>query len=115
MNVYDSANALANELRQCDEVREYARLKEVAEADETNRRLLAEFRKMHMKMQLQAASGGQADAEEMQRFQQIASLLYMNNDVQAYMLAEMRLQKLMADIFKSVTDACGMDMGIPGE
>ena len=51
----------------------------------------------------------------MQRFQQIASLLYMNNDVQAYMLAEMRLQKLMADIFKSVTDACGMDMGIPGE
>ena len=46
MNVYDNANALANELRQCDEVREYARLKEVAEADETNRRLLAEFRKM---------------------------------------------------------------------
>ena len=62
MNVYDNANALANELRQCDEVREYARLKEVAEADETNRRLLAEFRKMQMKMQLQAASGGQASS-----------------------------------------------------
>lgn len=115
MNVYDSANALANDLRQCDEVREYARLKEIAEADETNRRLLAEFRRLQMRIQLQAASGASADSEEMQRFQQIASLLYMNNDVQAYLLAEMRLQKLMADIFKSITDACGMDMGVPGE
>lgn len=115
MNVYDSANALANDLRQCDEVREYARLKEIAEADETNRRLLAEFRRLQMKIQLQAASGASADSEEMQRFQQIASLLYMNNDVQAYLLAEMRLQKLMADIFKTITDACGMDMGVPGE
>ena len=39
----------------------------------------------------------------------------MNNDVQAYMLAEVRLQKLMADLFKTITDACGMDIGIPGE
>lgn len=115
MNVYDSANALANDLRQCDEVREYARLKEIAEADETNRRLLAEFRRLQMRIQLQTASGSAADSEEMQRFQQIASLLYMNNDVQTYLLAEMRLQKLMADIFKAVTDACGMDMGVPGE
>ena len=102
MNIYDSANALANELRQCEEVREYARLKEAAEADETNRKLIEESRRQH-------------DPEEMQRFQQIMSLLYMNNDVQAYMLAEVRLQKLMADLFKTITDACGMDIGIPGE
>lgn len=115
MNIYDSANALANELRQCEEVREYARLKEIAEADETNRRLIEESRKLQVKLQLQAAGGGQPDPDDMQRFQQIMSLLYMNNDVQAYMLAEVRLQKMMADLFKIITDACGMDMGIPGE
>ena len=115
MNIYDSANALANELRQCEEVREYARLKEAAEADETNRKLIEERRRLQVKLQLQTAGGGQPDPEEMQRFQQIMSLLYMNNDVQAYMLAEVRLQKLMADLFKTITDACGMDIGIPGE
>ena len=115
MNIYDSANALANELRRCEEVREYARLKEAAEADETNRKLIEESRRLQVKLQLQTAGGGQPDPEEMQRFQQIMSLLYMNNDVQAYMLAEVRLQKLMADLFKTITDACGMDIGIPGE
>ena len=115
MNIYDSANALANEIRQCGEVREYARLKEIAEADETNRKLIEESRKLQVKLQMQSAGGGQPNSDDMQRFQQIMSLLYMNDDVQAYMLAEIRLQKMMADLFKTIIDACGMDMNIPGE
>lgn len=115
MNVYDSANALANEIRRCEEVRDYARLKDLAEGDETNRALLGEYRRLQMKLQLTAAGGQQPDADDMQRFQQIASLLYMNNDVQAYMMAELRLQKLLADVFKIISDASGMKMDLPSE
>lgn len=113
MNVYDSANALANEIRRSDEVCEYRRLKEIAEGDETNRALLAEYRRLQIKLQLQAAGGGAAQSEEMQRFQQIASLLYMNGDVQAYLMAEMRLQKMLADVFKTISEASGMSIDLP--
>ena len=113
MNVYDGAHALAETIRQSEEAQDYARLKEIAEGDETNRALLSEYRRLQMKLQLQAASGLQSQAEEVQRFQQIASLLYMNSDVQAYMMAELRLQKMLADIFKILTDASGMNMDLP--
>jgi cell fate (sporulation/competence/biofilm development) regulator YlbF (YheA/YmcA/DUF963 family) len=49
----------------------------------------------------------------MQRFQQISSLLYMNSDVQAYLLAEIQLQKTMADVIKILTDAAGIQFDFP--
>ena len=50
----------------------------------------------------------------MQRFQGITSLLFTNPTVSKYMLAEMRLQQALADIFKIVTEAANIDMGLPG-
>lgn len=114
MNVYDRANELAGALRQSEEATEYRRLKELAEADETNRALLGEYRKLQVALQMQAMGGPKTDDDAMQRFSQISSLLYMNSDVQAYLMAEMRLQKLMADIFKVVAEAGGLNMDMLG-
>ena len=110
MNVYDSANALARVIRESEEATECKRLRGLAEADETNRALLAEYKRLQTQLQLAAMGGAQADPDEMQRFSQIASLLYMNGDVQAYLMAEMRLQRMMADVFKMISDAGGINM-----
>ena len=59
-------------------------------------------------------AAGQMPDEEMKRFQQLASLLYMNPDVQAYLLAEMQMQKTLADVFKILTDAAGLSLELPG-
>ncbi len=56
---------------------------------------------------------GNVPEEEMQKFQQISSLLYMNADVQAYLLAEMKLQKMLADVIKLLTDAAGVHFDLP--
>lgn len=53
-------------------------------------------------------AAGEMPSEDMQRFQQLASLLYMNSDVQAYLMAEMQMQKTLADIFKILTEAAGI-------
>ena len=50
----------------------------------------------------------------MQRFQGITSLLFANPTVSKYMLAEMRLQQALADIFKIITEAANIDMELPG-
>ena len=58
-------------------------------------------------------AAGEMPSEDMQRFQQLASLLYMNSDVQAYLMAEMQMQKTLADIFKILTEAAGIRFDVP--
>lgn len=114
MTVYDGAHALARAIRESEEARECKRLKDLAEADETNRALLGEYKRLQTALQLQAMGGSQVPPEDMQRFSQIGSLLYLNSDVQAYLMAEMRVQKLMADVFKIISEAGGLNMDMLG-
>jgi cell fate (sporulation/competence/biofilm development) regulator YlbF (YheA/YmcA/DUF963 family) len=37
----------------------------------------------------------------------------MNSDVQAYLMAELQMQKTLADVFKILTDASGVHLEIP--
>ena len=74
------------------------------------------WQRIRLQIQLQMSmvgAAGQMPNEEMQRFQQLASLLYMNSDVQAYLLCEMQMQKTLADIFKILTEAAGVTFDLP--
>ena len=50
MNPYDQAHALARALKESEEYREYARLKDVAYEDATNKALLDEYNKLQFRM-----------------------------------------------------------------
>ncbi len=113
MDIYDSAHVLAKEIRESELCREYARLQEEVMADETNRALLKEYKRLQMVLQMQTVSGGQPSSEDTMRFSQLSSLLFMNADVQAYLLAEMQLQKTLADVIKLITDAAGIRLDLP--
>ena len=109
MNIYDTAHKLAEEIKKSDECVQLAELRERAYADETNRLLLEEYKRLQVQLQMSmVGAAGEMPSEDMQRFQQLASLLYMNSDVQAYLMAEMQLQKTLADIFKILTEAAGI-------
>ena len=110
VNVYDTANLLASQLKQTEEYTEYFRLKEIAYEDETNKALLDELKRMQFKMQAKAASGEKPDAEEMQKLMRISSLLQLNQDASAYLIAEFRFQKLIADIYKIIGNVAGIDI-----
>ena len=58
-------------------------------------------------------SGRPADAEDQQRFSGITTLLFSKPEVSQYLLAEMRLQQAMADIFKILTEAADIDLALP--
>ena len=111
---YSAAHRLANELRQSEEYMTYHRLKEDVMADDTQAALIREYKKLQIQLQMAAMSGQQANSEDMQRFSGISSLLFSKPEVSQYLLAEMRLQQAMADIFKILTDAAGLDMELPG-
>ena len=111
---YSSTYKLAQDIRDSEEYRTYHELKESVTADETTAALIAEYRKLQITLQMSAVSGQSADAEEMQRFSGISTLLFSKQEVSQFLMAEMRLQQAMADIFKIVTEAADVEMSIPG-
>lgn len=114
MNIYDTAHRLASEIRMSDECVRLRELRDRAYADNTNRVLLDEYKRLQVKLQMSmVGAAGQMPSEDMQRFQQLASLLYMNSDVQAYLMAEMQMQKTLADVFKVLTEAAGVKLDLP--
>ena len=110
MNPYDQAHALARALKESEEYREYARLKEVAYDDGTNKALLDEYKRLQFRMQAKLASGETMPEEDFQRLQQIGALLQFNNDVSQYLLAEFRFQRMLSDIFKILADVAGVNL-----
>lgn len=114
MNIYDTAHNLAAEIARSEESVRLKALRERAMSDDTNRVLLEEYKRLQVRLQMSmAGAAGQMPSEDMQRFQQLAALLYMNSDVQAYLMAEMQMQKTLADIFKILTEAAGITLDLP--
>ena len=114
MNIYDTAPRLASEIRMSDECVRLRELRERAYSDNTNRVLLDEYKRLQIQLQMSmVGAAGEMPSEDMQRFQQLASLLYMNSDVQAYLMAEMQMQKTLADVFKILTEAAGVSFDLP--
>lgn len=110
MQVYDEANNLARAIRECDECRAYRQMKEEIEGDETSRALMKEYKKLQMQLQLAAMTGAETSDSDAQRFQQIGGLLFTNPQTSQFLLSEMRLQQMMADVYKMLSDAAGLDM-----
>ncbi|MCR5296305.1 MAG: YlbF family regulator [Clostridiales bacterium] len=111
---YSSTYRLAQDIRDSEEYRTYHELKESVMADETTAALIKEYRKLQMTIQMSVMGGAQASAEDTQRFSGITTLLFSKPEVSNFLLAEMRLQQALADIFKIVTEAADVDMTIPG-
>jgi cell fate (sporulation/competence/biofilm development) regulator YlbF (YheA/YmcA/DUF963 family) len=57
MNIYDTANRLAEEFRNSDECVRLRELREKAYSDETNRLLLDEYKRLQMRLQMTMTSG----------------------------------------------------------
>ena len=111
---YSAAYKVAQEIRDSEEYRTYHDLKDSVMGDETTAALIREYRKLQVTLQMSAMSGQSADAEDVQRFSGISALLFAKPEVSQYLLAEMRLQQALADIFKIVTEAAEIEIGIPG-
>lgn len=116
MNVYDQAHALANAMKQSDEYKEYAKLRDIAYEDSTNKELLDAYKRLQYKTQARMAGGERVDEDDLKKLQQIASLLQFNPDASAYLMAEFRFQHMLADIYKILADVAGinLDMLSPG-
>ena len=113
MDVKEAAKVLGAAIEESPEYKEYARLKEEIDADSGIKGLISEYRKMQTGLQMRMLSGQNMDPEETQRFQQLNMLLFADQRTSGFLMAEMRLQKMMAEVFETLTRAAGMEIPMP--
>ncbi len=111
----EALNSLCEALRDCEEVDTFRRVKEAANENETSRVLIKEYERLQTQLQMLAMTGQQAPQEDVQRFSDLSALLATNQEVSAYFLAQLRLQKLMGDVFQQAGQASGLNLNFPGQ
>lgn len=108
MNVYDTANRLAQEIKQSEEYINFKMAKETISLKSELKKKIEEFELARYETQLLAMQTGKNDEEKMKKVQELYTELIEDVDAQKYFEAEMKFNIIIADVNKiigeSITD-----------
>lgn len=105
MNIYDTANKLAAELKQTDEYKAYKNSKQQIESNAEVKSKINEFDKLRVEAQ-KAMLKGEANANELSvKLQNLYTELYQNEIAKNYLESEMRFSVMVTDINKIISEA----------
>jgi len=110
MNVYDQAHSLAAAIRASEEFKQYDQNKKIIEANPELNNAINDFMKKQVEMQAAQIMGQQPTAEDMQKLQQLSLILMQDPSAAQYIQCQMRLSMMMADVYKIIGEAAGLDM-----
>lgn len=103
-NIYDTANQLERDLRDLAEFKTVKESFEAIEADETSKALFDEFRQVNIELQQKQYSGQEITEEDIQKAQELGQKVSENEYIKALMEAEQRLNTIMQDINRIITN-----------
>ena len=102
MNVYDTANRLAQEIRQSEEYMNYKMAKQTLNLNASLKQKMAEFEKARYEVQLLTMQTGKQDEE---KYKELYIELIENDDAKKFFDAETKFNVLVADVNKIIGDA----------
>ena len=103
-NIYDTANQLERDLRELQEFKTVKESFEAIYADETAKALFDEFRTVNIELQQKQFSGQEITEEDIQKAQELGQTVSENEHIKALMEAEQRLNTIMQDINRIITN-----------
>jgi cell fate (sporulation/competence/biofilm development) regulator YlbF (YheA/YmcA/DUF963 family) len=71
--------------------------------------MIRDFRKRQYELQTMALNGQKPNEKEIDRLQQLYSMLLTNPEIKDFLDAEIRLDRLYADIYKIIGDTIEID------
>lgn len=105
MNVYDTANQLAEEIKQSEEYITYKMAKEAINLNLELKNKINEFEKARYDAQIVAIQTGKDDENKMRHVQELYGELIQNQEASRYFDAEMKFNILIADVNKIIGNA----------
>ncbi len=105
MNVYDTANKLAYELKNSDEYKTYKQAKDKIMQNPEMKAKIEEFEKIRYDAQVLAIKQGEGDTEKMQKLQELYTILINNKEIKEYFDLEVKFNVMVADVNKIIAEA----------
>lgn len=105
MYIYDRANMLAQEIKECSEYKVYTDAKAIVFADEGTKSLVKEYKQLQFTAQATLMSGKEIEPETMEKLQKLGEVLQFNPKVTEFFIAEHAFQTLISDIYRIIGEA----------
>lgn len=108
--VYDSVYALADEIKDGEEYKQYAEAKEIAFADETTAALIRDYQRLTVETEMYMAAGQTPPPESAEKLSKLLGLLQLDARAMAFLLSEHRFNSVMSDVFRILTESVGLKL-----
>lgn len=105
MNVYDTANKLAYEMKNSDEYKKYKEAKDKVMQNPEMKAKIEEFEKIRYDAQVLAIQKGENNPEKVSKLQELYTILVENKDIKEYFDLEVKFNVMVADVNKIIAEA----------
>ena len=105
MNIYDTANKLAQEIKQSEEYVNYKMAKETLNMKPELKQKIQEFEEARYDAQIEMMQTGKNNEEKTKKMQNLYIELIGNDDAKRFFEAETKFNIILADINKIIGDA----------
>ena len=105
MNVYDTANNLANEIKKSEEYVNYKMAKEALNLNTNLKEQIKEFEQMRYEVQIEMMQTGKNDEEKYKKMQDKYAELIENSEAKRFFETETQFNILIADVNKIIGEA----------
>lgn len=105
MNIYDTANRLAGEIKQSEEYVNYKMAKQAINLNTDLKEKMAEFEKARYEVQLEMMQTGKNDEDKYKKMQELYAELIENQEAKRFFEAETKFNIIIADVNKIIGEA----------
>ena len=105
MNVYDTVNKLAQEIKESDEYINFKKYKELVKSNNEINEKLKKFEELRYEIQISAMQGIKPDENKEKELQTIYAELLSKENVKEYFDSEFKFNVLVADVNKIIGEA----------
>ena len=105
MNVYDTANRLASEIKQSEEYANYKMAKQALDLNINLKEKMMEFEKARYEVQLEMMQTGKQNEEKYKKMQELYAKLIENEEAKRFFEAETKFNIVIEDVNKIIGEA----------
>lgn len=105
MNIYDTANQLASEIKKSEEYYNYKMAKEALNLNQDLKKRMSEFEQVRYEAQMIQLQTGKEDSEKMEHAKKLFSELIQEEEAKRFFDAETKFNIIIADVNKIIGEA----------
>lgn len=105
MNVYDTVNKLAQEIKDSEEFKSYKKYKELVKSNQEIDEKIKKFEILRYEIQISAMQSLETNKDKEKELQEIYADLLSKENVKEYFEAEFKFNILLADVNKIIGDS----------